>query len=182
MAHRTIEELTAGLDHVRSAPTDRGILEMIVRRPAENEREVLDLGTLDPEVGLVGDDWATRGSPRTDDGSAHPDMQLNVMSARAIGLIADRDRWALAGDQLYVDLDLSEENLPPGTELSIGEAVIEITDQPHRGCGKFRSRFGADALRWVNSPEGRSLRLRGANARVVTPGAIRPGDPVTRIT
>lgn len=180
---RTQAELEAGLDVIRAAPRESGTLELVVRRPAVDEREVLSEGTLDPRVGLVGDNWAVRGSPRTKDGSSHPDMQLNVMSARVIDLVAGgRDRWALAGDQLFVDLDLSEENAPPGTRLALGdEAVIEVTDQPHTGCRKFVERFGEDAVRFVNSREGRRLHLRGLNARVVQGGVIRPGDPVRKI-
>jgi MOSC domain-containing protein YiiM len=122
---------------------------------------------LDHHDGLVGDTWRSRGSSRTEDGSSHPDMQLNIMNARAAQLVAGQEaRWALAGDQLYVDLDLSEANLPPGTRLELGSAVIEITEQPHRGCAKFAERFGRDALRFVNSDTGRELRLRGVNAKV----------------
>jgi MOSC domain-containing protein YiiM len=144
---------------------------------------VLEVGVLDPAEGLVGDTWNVRGSGRTADGSSHPDMQLNVMNARVVALLAqDLERRALAGDQLYLDLDLSVSNLPPGTRLALGEAVIEVTDQPHTGCAKFSSRFGVDALRFVNSPEGKELRLRGLNARVVVPGAVRQGDTVTKLT
>jgi hypothetical protein len=180
--HPTTAALEAGLDHVRRSPTDVGRLELIVRRPAENEREVLDTGVLDQHEGLVGDTWRLRGSSRTDDGSAHPDMQLNVMNARAAQLVAGSTaRWALAGDQLYLDLDLSEANLPPGTRLALGAAVIEITAQPHRGCAKFAQRFGVDALRFVNSAIGRDLRLRGVNARVVVAGPVSQGAEVRKL-
>ena len=180
--HLTASGLEHGLDHIRSSPTDVGRLELIVRRPAVDEREVLDQGELDLAEGLVGDTWRMRGSSRTADGSAHPDMQLNVINARLSGLIAvDPDRRALAGDQLHIDLDLSFDNLPPGTRLAFGEAVIEVTEQPHTGCAKFRRRFGADALRFVNSPTGRELRLRGLNARVVVAGSIRQGDEVRKL-
>ena len=180
--HLTTDELDACLDHIRQSPTDIGTVELVVRRPAVDEREVLAEGTLDPAVGLVGDTWIERGSGRTEDGSAHPDMQLNVMNARVAGLLAeDPDRRALAGDQLYLDLDLSLDNLPPGTQLALGSAVIEVTDQPHTGCKKFSARFGADALRFVNSPVGKQLRLRGMNARVVVAGTVRPGDPVKKV-
>lgn len=173
--------LDAGLGHIKQAPTDDGELRLIVRRPAVDEREVLDEGRLDPAVGLEGDTWIVRGSRRTEDGSAHPDMQLNVMSARVAALIAQSpDRWCLAGDQLYLDLDLSADNLPPGTQLSLGTAVIEVTPQPHTGCAKFSQRFGVDALRWVNSEEGTRLRLRGLNARVVEAGTIHVGDRVRK--
>lgn len=180
--HPTAAALEAGLDHVRGSPTDHGRLELIVRRPAENEREVLTVGVLDRDEGLIGDTWRLRGSSRTGDGSAHPDMQLNVMNARAAQLVAGReDRWALAGDQLYVDLDLSEENLPPGTRLELGSAVIEITEQPHRGCAKFAERFGRDALKFVNSATGRELRLRGVNAKVVVAGRVTRGGSVRKL-
>ncbi len=179
--HRTHAQLEDGLDDIRRAPKDQGALSLIVRRPAVGAREVLDAGRLDVAEGLVGDTWATRGSSRTNDGQRHPDMQLNIMSSRVIALIAGpRDRWPLAGDQLYVDLDLSEENLPAGTYLEIGAAVVQVTPQPHTGCGKFVERFGLDAMKFVNAPLGRALRLRGLNARVVTPGAIRAGDSVIK--
>lgn len=178
--HADADHLDAALEVVGAAPRDVGRLELIVRRPAEGEREVLEAGELDAAVGLVGDTWIDRGSRRTPDGSAHPDMQLNVMNVRAIAAITDdADRWPLAGDQLYVDLDVSVENLPTGTRLGIGDAVIEVTDQPHTGCAKFSRRFGAAAVRWVNSAEGKRLRLRGVNARVVVPGTVRRGDEVT---
>jgi MOSC domain-containing protein YiiM len=177
MAYRTTAELEAALDHVRSSPATDGRLVLIVRRPAVDEREVLDEGVLDREQGLVGDTWALRPSSRGPNGGPHPDMQLNVINARFAELIAGtEDRAALAGDQLHVDLDLSEANVPPGTRLHIGEAVIEVTDQPHTGCQKFSTRFGLDALRFVNSPLGRELHLRGINAKVVVPGTIRGGD------
>lgn len=180
--HLTTAELEAGLDAVRRSPKDEGVLEMIVRRPKADEREVLNEGELDRAEGLVGDSWSVRGSSRTADGSAHPDMQLNVMNSRVIDLVAGgRERWPLAGDQLYLDLDLSEENLPAGTRLSLGGAVIEVTAQPHTGCKKFVARFGADAMKFVNSAEGRRLRLRGLNAKVITGGVIRVGQVVKKI-
>jgi hypothetical protein len=139
-------------------------------------------GELHLSEGLVGDSWITRSSSRTPDGSPHPDMQLNVMNSRVIALVAgDKDRWQLAGDQLYIDLDLSAENLPAGTQLSIGSAVIAVSPQPHTGCHKFVSRFGLDAVKFVNSAVGKELHLRGINARVVQSGTIRVGDVVRKI-
>ena len=181
--HLTTEELEAGLDRILDAPASSGIVELIVRRPAEGEREVLEEGELDLTEGLVGDTWIVRGSKRTKDGSSHPDMQLNVMSARAVDLVAagNRERWALAGDQLYVDLDLSEANLPPGTKLALGSAVIEVTAEPHTGCAKFHARFGGDAHRFVNTKQHRHLRLRGLNAKVVEPGTVRSGDVIRKL-
>ena len=180
--HRTPEELEAALPHIRQAPADNGTLELIVRRPAVDEREVLESGMLSLEEGLVGDTWNQRGSSKTPDGGPLLDAQLNIMNARATAAVdGPIDRWALAGDQLYLDLDLSPETLPPGTRLALGEAVIEVTAEPHTGCAKFSSRFGVDALRFVNSPDGRTLNLRGINARVVKPGQIHTGDTVTRV-
>jgi hypothetical protein len=178
----TTEQLEAGLDTVRQSPKDVGTLEMIVRRPQVDAREVLEEGELDLEMGLVGDTWLERGSGRTADGSAHPDMQLNVINARLLDLVAqDKARWQLAGDQLVVDFDLSEANIPPGTQLAIGSAVIEVTAQPHTGCQKFVARFGREAMLFVNSPLGKQLHLRGINARVVQPGTIRTGDAVRKV-
>ncbi len=178
----TMEELEAGLEAIRQSPKDQGLLELIVRRPATDERELLVEGQLDLVEGLVGDDWMRRGSSGTPDGSSHPDMQLTIMNSRAIALITqDKARWPLAGDQLYIDMDLSVDNLPPGTRLALGTAVIEVTAQPHTGCKKFSSRFGLDALKFVNSPTGKQLHLRGINARVVQTGQIRVGDLAKKI-
>lgn len=181
--HRTTDELEAALDHIRQAPAKHGILELIVRRPAVDEREVLESGQLSMDEGLVGDTWNQRGSSKTADGGPLIDAQINIMNARTAAAIAGPiERWALAGDQLYMDLDISTETLPPGTRLALGQAVIEVTAEPHTGCGKFSARFGLDALRFVNSPTGRALNLRGINARVVQPGTIHQGDPVTRLS
>jgi hypothetical protein len=177
----TREELEAGLDGIRAAPQDNGVVRLIVRRPAVGGREVLDEGLLDEVHGLVGDNWKARGSSRTADGSAHRSMQLNIMGARAIALIArDKTRWPLAGDQLFLDLDLSKANMPPGTRLTVGSAIVEITEIPHTGCDKFHKRFGHEATKFVNSAQGRSLRLRGLNARVIRSGSVRMGDVIRK--
>ena len=172
----TADDLGSGLALVRAAPRDEGVVELIVRRPAVDEREALEEAELDAESGLLGDSWSRRGR------NPNPKAQLTLMNVRAAALVAgERERWALAGDQLLADLDLSEANLPPGTRLAVGEAIIEVTEQPHAGCKKFVERFGRDAHAFVNSALGKRLRLRGLNARVVEPGTIRAGDPVNRI-
>jgi MOSC domain-containing protein YiiM len=179
---RPLSELEADLDRIRDAPTDAGTVELIVRRPAEDQRELLEVGEIDLELGLLGDTWSARGSSETVDGGPNPDAQVTVMSARAAALVAGDERidWAQAGDQLYLDFDISEENLPPGTRLQVGDAVLEVREHPHLGCGKFARRFGVDALKLFNSAEGRALRLRGVNTRVVEPGAVRRGDRVAK--
>lgn len=180
--HLTTEQLLAGLDHVKAAPADNGTLTMIVLRPAEDKRVVLEEGELNKEEGLAGDSWNQRGSKRTADFGPHPDMQLNLMNSRVCAMVAGSvERMPLAGDQLIVDIDLSETNMPAWTKLRIGSAVIEITDQPHEGCAKFTQRFGLDAHRFVNSDLGKDLHLRGVNARVVMPGPIRSGDTVAKV-
>jgi hypothetical protein len=173
--------LEAGLADVRRSPSDAGRLELIVRRPAVGEREELTEAVLDVDDGLVGDSWLTRGSSSMPDGSANPKAQLTLINVRLAGLVAvNPDRIPLAGDQLYVDLDLSGDNLPPGTRLRIGSSVIEVSDEPHTGCRKFFDRFGRDAHLFVNAKANRGLNLRGINAVVVQGGVVRRGDAVTK--
>ncbi len=180
--HRTTAQLEAGLDEVRRSPKDEGVLQLIVQRPERGERELVDEGRLDVVVGLEGDNWKTRGSTATPDGLADPEMQVTLMNTRAADLMAGgRERWHIAGDQLFVDLDIGRENLPPGARLAIGTAVLEVSVKPHMGCAKFSGRFGTDALRLVSSTVGQELCLRGINAKVVRSGAIRVGDAVRKV-
>ena len=180
--HLSREELEAGLDEIRASPGEAGPLELIVVRPEQGERRTPDSGELCLTEGLIGDNWRTRGSRHTEDGSAHPGMQLTLMNTHVATLLAQSpERRALAGDQLYVDLDISEEHLPAWTELRIGEAIVAVTDTPHTGCKKFVTRFGLEAMKFVNSERGRKLRLRGVNAKVVQPGRIAVGDIVRKV-
>ncbi len=179
--HRTAAELAEHLPVIDAAPQDGGTVRLVVRRPAPGVRDVLEVGQLDLTEGLVGDSWISRPSSRSSDGGPHPDMQLTVMSHRVVELLAqDPEREPLAGDQLYLDLDLSEANLPVGTLLHLGAdgAVIEVTAQPHSGCAKLIARFGKEAMTFLNGPEGRPRRLRGLCAKVVAPGPVRPGDHI----
>ena len=172
--HLELPTLEQGLDEIRRSPATDGKVELIVRRPVENQRETLSEARLDLVDGLVGDDWRRR--------SGDARSQITVMNSRAVALLArSPDRWPLAGDQLYVDLDLSPANLPPGTRIEIGEAVIEVSDKPHRGCKKFAERFGLDALRFVNSEVGYALNLRGINTTVIRAGVVRPGDVARKL-
>ena len=182
MEHYDRATLEAGLDHVLRSPKDGGRVEMIVRRPGIDLRERLDEAVLDPVEGLIGDSWRKRGAKSRDDGSADPRAQITMTNARLIALVAGSlERWELAGDQLYVDLDLGVTNLPPGTRVSIGEAVLEITDKPHRGCRKYSERYGVDALKFLNTDLGHAHALRGLYARVVTGGILRRGDAIWRL-
>jgi MOSC domain-containing protein YiiM len=176
MQHLSRAELEAGLGHVLDSPRAGGVLVLLVRRPAVGIRELTAEATLDPAAGLVGDNWLDRGSS-TPDGSADPQRQVTVMNARLAELVAGSpDRMPLAGDQLYIDLDISVGNLPVGSLLTVGDAVLEVSAPPHTGCAKFVERFGTDAMRFVNSRVGRQLRLRGMNTRVVQAGTVHLGD------
>jgi hypothetical protein len=175
--HLSAERLERGVDYILDSPSDGGELKLIVRRPAVDERDTPEVARLDVEQGLVGDNWLARGSRHMPDGVADPEMQLNIMNSRVVDLVArSEDRWALAGDQLFVDMDLSAENLPPGTKLAIGDAIIEITEPPHTGCKKFSARYGVDAMVFVNSGRGKTLNFRGVCAKVLKSGDIHVGD------
>ena len=180
--HLTTQQLEDGLEHIKNSPKDITLIDMIVCRPNEGDRKMLQEGYLDKEKGLVGDNWLERGSLKTADGSSHPEMQLNIMNSRSISLIAQqKDRWPLAGDQLFIDINLTDKNIPAGTKLSVGQAIVEVTAIPHNGCKKFTDRFGIDAVKFVNSSIGKELHLRGVNAKIIKSGIIKVGDMVKKI-
>ncbi len=175
--HLTLEQLEAGLESIRQSPQDEGVLELIVRRPQVLQREMPSKGVLDQAEGLQGDNWNARGSASTPDRSSNPAMQITIMNSRAIALIAqEKDRWQLAGDQLFIDINLSDKNLPAGTRLALDSAILEVTAIPHTGCKKFAERFGTDATKFVNSPAGKVLHVRGVNAKIIRGGSIQVGD------
>ena len=182
MKHLTTAELEAALDHLRQTPKDDGVLHLIVARPDVDEREVLDEAELHVTDGLIGDNWKVRGSRKTPDGSAHPEMQINIMNSRVTALVAqEKDRWPLAGDQLYIEMDLSKENLPAGSRIAVGSAVLEVSPLPHTGCHKFVARFGQEAMQFVNSDLGKQMCLRGINAKVVQGGIVKVGQTAKKI-
>ncbi len=181
--HPTLDELKTAIPNILASPSDRGEVEMITRRPRVGQREILDIAELDEEHGSLGDSWEQRGSSKTSDGSANPDAQLTIINSRLVNAVAgSKSRWQLAGDQLIIDIDLSHDNLPPGSRLSIGSAIVELTAEPHTGCVKFASRFGNAALRFVSGPEAMHQRRRGANAKIVKSGTIRLGDVATKLS
>lgn len=178
----TLAEIEARLDELGPSPQDNGTVEMIVCRPDEGQRKVLEAAELDTTEGLVGDNWRKRGSRHSEDGSALIEAQIAIMNSRNIQAIEpEHDRWPLAGDQIFVDIDLSAENMPAGQRIAIGSAILEVTELPHNGCGKFAERFGSGASRFVNSKEGRENRRRGVNTRVIRGGTIRQRDTITKV-
>lgn len=182
VSYLSMTELEAGMEYIRQSPQDQGVLKMIVRRPAVDEREVLTEGELSINEGLIGDTWKERVSVHSKDGLPILNKQITIMNARTIALLAQtEDRWPLAGDQLYADLDLGDDNLPAGTRLAIGSAIVEVSPDPHSGCNKFSARFGVEAMKFVNSPEGKQRHLRGINTRVIRAGTIRVGDIISKI-
>jgi MOSC domain-containing protein YiiM len=181
--HLSLAELEAGMEYIRKSPSEIGVVMQIVLRPRTDEREVVNEAQITIEDGLVGDNWKERGSANTADRSPRREAQITLMNARSIALIAQSEqRWSLAGDQLYVDFDLSDDNIPPGTRLAIGSVIVEVSSVPHTGCKKFSARFGLDAMKFVNSPEGKQLHLRGINTKVIQSGIIRAGDMVQKIS
>ena len=181
MNHKNMETLQQGLDHIRQSPSDSGTLKLIVARPAEDQRLEMEEGTLDVAGGLIGDNWESRGSSKTVDGSALPEAQITLMNTRVLEIICDQESdWKLAGDQLYGDMDLSKDNLPPGTKIFIGETELEVTPEPHTGCEKFSARYGLDALKFISNKEGRSRQMRGIYLKVLKGGTIRKGDQIIK--
>lgn len=182
ITHLTIDELNDGLPEIRRSPDNSGILNAIVIRPATDERISLPHCELSPEGGVYGDNWALGCWKLLPDGRPDPEVQVTLMNSHAIALIAQEEsRWPLAGDNLYVDLDLSGENLPPGQQLSLGSVVLEITSIAHNGCKKFAQRFGPDAVRFVNSEQGKALHLRGIYAKVTQAGVVQIGDEIKKL-
>jgi len=181
--HLSLAELTEGLPHILAAPKEQGTLRAIVSRPAKGKRRDLDSVGVSLAGGVDGDHWAQGCWKSTEDGQPHPDVQICLMSARCIELIAqDRANWPLAGDNLFIDMDLTPDNLPPGTRIGIGSAEMVITDTPHNGCSAFIERYGRDACLFVNTGEGKRLRLRGIYARVTRDGQVSVGDRVVKLT
>ena len=179
---KALREMESHLDDIRQSPADEGPVTLIVSRPQANERMIIKRCALDIEKGMVGDNWITRGDKHTVDGLSDPRRQITIMNTRAIRAITDAEAcWPEAGDQFYVDFDLSDVNIPPGTRLAIGEAEVEVTELPHLGCAKFGTRFGRDANMFVNSDLGKSLNLRGINARVVKAGTVNTGDVIRKL-
>jgi hypothetical protein len=179
----SLQELEQGIDHIGKSPHEVGVVELIVCRPEIGERLELEYCELDTQLGLIGDSWLKRGNRRREKNTAHPDMQLNIMNSRVISLISqDKARWSLAGDQFFVDLNLSKENLPAGTQLKIGTAKIEVTSEPHLGCKKFQERYGKDSVVFVNSERGKAQNFRGINAKVIESGKVRLGDSIVKIS
>lgn len=180
--HLTREEIEQRYTQLEPSPKEQGTVEMIVRRPDTLQREVVEQAEINTEKGMIGDNWYTRGSRHTDDGSAHPDMQMAIMNSRIIDVIAqERDNWAPAGDQLFVDFDLSEANLPIGQRFAIGDVVLEVSPFPHKGCKKFKERYGLGASRFINDLAYEHLRLRGINVRVIQGGVIKTGDTIRKL-
>jgi hypothetical protein len=183
MLNKTLTaQLEQGMDKITVSPKNNGMLEMIVRRPETETREVINNGEITLTNGLEGDNWKARGSSHTVDNSADPEAQITLMNSRVIqSLAGNKENWQWAGDQLFVDMDLSIDNLPPHSKLQVGSVILQISATPHTGCKKFSSRFGIEALEFISTPLGKSLRLRGVNAKVIQAGHIQVGDVVKKV-
>lgn len=182
MTHVTTAIIEKQLPYVEASPKDNGVIKLIVVRPKTNKRQILDSCFISYEKGMEGDNWTLGCWKTTEDGSPHPDVQIAITNYRIHEIFSnlDKDR-ALAGDNLFVDLDLSERNLKAGDRLALGSAIIKITSVPHNGCGKFKERFGIDALKFVNSPIGKQMHLRGIYAKVIQNGIVSVNDTIKKI-
>ena len=179
---RSRGELEAAIPDILAAPKLAGAVEMIVVRPAAGLRETPGRVGVSLEGGVAGDHWAKGCWRTTDAGEPHPDVQICMMSARTIRAIAgEPEHWPAAGDNLFLDMDLSPANMPPGTRFAIGTAGFVVTAEPHDGCQSFIDRYGRDACLFVNTGRGRALRLRGIYARVTRDGEIAVGDRVLKL-
>lgn len=172
-------DLETILEDVRNSPTEVGKILLIAVRPANGERLVVDQARMSTETGLEGDNWLDRSADK-DNVSRH--NQLTLMNSRfADAITPDGKGWELAGDQLYVDFDISLENAPAGTLLQVGGATIRISEEPHTGCAKFVRRFGREMLKMTQTDVGKDLRLRGVNASVIESGTVCTGDSIRRV-
>jgi hypothetical protein len=171
---QTTETLEAGLQQI-AAPKDRGKVVLLIARGEGGRREILESVRLEPDAGMPGDAWGRRPKRK-------PETSIAVMQSDAAELIANGQPVELSGDNLYLALDLSKENLPAGSRLRAGETILEVTPYPHNGCAKFQARFGEEAVRFTARPDLRHRNLRGIYMRVVKGGEVRAGDPIEVIS
>lgn len=182
MKHKTLNYLLDGLTHIKKSPKTKGDLQLIVRRPDVDQRELLKSAEINTDEGLIGDDWKARNKLKAHLRLNNGYDQITIMNSRVIERIAGSpEHWPPAGDQLYVDFDLSRNNLPPGTQLKLGSVILEVSKKDHTGCKKFIQRFGRDAFNFVNSAEGKQLCLRGINTRVIRSGSVKLGDSICKL-
>ncbi|MEM7334639.1 MAG: MOSC domain-containing protein [Chloroflexota bacterium] len=175
-------QLNEGIPVILESPKNNGRIDLITIRPATNERVLKDEVEISIENGVEGDNWKTRGSNSMPDKSSNPEAKITIMNSRVIKHITQSDSgWEWAGDQFFVEMDLSEENLPAGQQLQLGTAVLEVSAVPHTGCAKFVARFGKDAHKFVNNQYGRSQRFRGVNLKVIKGGTVKVGDTAQKI-
>ncbi len=180
--YKKLNDLQLGLDKIISSPKQIGTVKMIVSRPKIGIRKIQEMAELDKDLGLIGDNWHDRDSSNMQDKSADIETQLTIMNSCVIALITQNcDQWPLAGDQLYIEMDISKNNLPPGSLLKLGNALLKISKKPHTGCKKFSERFGLDALKFVSSRQGRELSLRGINTSIIKSGMVQTGDKVMKV-
>lgn len=173
--YATLEHLERRLAALPEAPRNHGLVGLLVRRGEGGLREMPDRARLTPDGGVPGDAWGRQKEPSLE-------AQIAVMQIDVAELITNGQPLTLFGDGLFLALDLSAANLPPGSRVRAGAATLEVTPKSHNGCRKFLSRFGADALRFVSKPDLRHRNLRGIYMRVVEGGEVATGDPVAVIT
>ena len=175
-------QLDQALPDVMAAPKDRAAIGMLCLRPERNQRKFVDQIEVSPQKGIAGERWLESPWLTTPEGAPHPGIQISILQQRVLDLVwQDRENTPHPGDTFVVDMDLSHDNLPVGQLLSVGTAILKVSDVFNDGCVKWKARYGAAAKDWIVADDHPKLRLRGVLCSVERAGLLKAGDFLTKI-